>query len=323
MLSRVILSLIAASSIFWIPAAQSQSPKKNFVDAEADIEYRHNFEPLTTKHATRVLIDRFHETIYTNEGPASGADVMLEIMGRDGFSVSYADTALDGGLLDTADILIIHGLPNNEINLDNGATLWQSPLSDSEIEAIARFVDGGGGLYLSLSHFPNGSGALPLLEAFAVKFRDGYLYSKEYPSFTDPDNGHCSHYFGMSKKDGTLNGDHPLIKNGLKVEKIDYLCGAAIFREPEDAVLPFPKGSENYNKDDTISEASDHYAGMIGFDYGKGKVVVAADQGMFRDFIFTFDSGERVYVTITSPGNDNANLFVNMMRWLSPKIKMP
>jgi hypothetical protein len=45
--------------------------------------------------------------------------------------------------------------------------------------------------------------------------------------------------------------------------------------------------------------------------------------GVVADFVFTFNNGERVYVTITSPDNDNANLFVNMMRWLSPKIAVP
>lgn len=297
--------------------------KRNFQDAEVDSDYKHDFEPLTSNHGTHVLIDRFHQTIHTEEGYATGAHVMLDIMERDGFSVEYAETQLEYDLIADADILIIHGLPNDEIELDNGGVFWKSPLSDTELDAIVRWVDQGGGLYVSLSHFPGGSGALPLLEAFAVKFRDGYIYSKEYPSFTDPKDGRCSHYFGMSRKDNTLNSKHPIIKNGLQVNKVDYHCGAGIFRNPEDVVLQFPPGSENYNKDDSISEKSDHYAGMIGFNYGKGKVVIAADQGMFRDFIFTFDTGDQVYVTITGPDNDNANLFINMMRWLSPKISMP
>ncbi|WDI33016.1 hypothetical protein PUV54_07375 [Hyphococcus flavus] len=294
--------------------------QKEVIDAIADTDYRHEFEPLQKQHHTRVLIDRYHKTIYTNEGFATGAHAMLEIMDRDRFSVDYAEEALSQDILAQADILIIHGLPNDKIALENGGVFWKSPLSDSEIDSIVKFVDSGGGLYLSLSHFPNGSGALPLLEAFSVKFRDGYLYSKEYPSFTDPENGRCSHYFGMSEDDNTLNVDHPLIRHGLPVRKVDYHCGAAIFRNPEDVVLQFPAGSENYNKDNTFSEASGYYAGMIGFEFGKGKVVVAADQGMFRNFIFTFDTNEKVYVTITSPDNDNASLFINMMRWLSPKI---
>ncbi|GJL94135.1 MAG: hypothetical protein DHS20C05_05400 [Hyphococcus sp.] len=296
------------------------------MDAEVDIEYRHDFTPLALTHGTHVLIDRFHDTIYKNEGPATGASIMLDIMHRDGFSIEYTETAIDDATLQNTDVLLIHGLPNDEIALQNGGVFWKSPLTEVELETIVRWVDQGGGLFVSLSHFPGGSGARPLLEAFAVKFRDGYLYSKEYPSFTDPDNGRCSHYFGMSTKDGTLNIDHPMLKSGLPVEKVDYHCGAAIFRNLEDAILPFPPGSGNFvngsisKTKDNISETSDYYAGMIGFEYGKGKVVVAADQGMFRDFIFTFDSGDRVYITITSPDNDNANLFINMMRWLSPKI---
>ncbi len=312
--------------IFLTPAFAAE--KKEAVDAEVDLDYRHDFAPLEQAHGTRVLIDRFHKTIYTSPEGETGAEIMLEIMGRDGFSVDYADAAITADALAQTDLLIIHGLPNEKIKLDSGEIFYRSPLSAEEIDAIVRWVDAGGGLYLSLSHFPNGSGAAPLLEAFSVKFRDGYLYSKEYPSHTDPENGRCSHYFGMSRKDATLNGDHPMIKNGLPVEKVDYLCGAAIFRNREDAVLPFPKGSENhidgtYDPATSIYETSDDYAGMIAFDYGKGRVAVAADQGMFRDFIFTFNTGERVYVTITSPDNDNANLFVNMMRWLSPKISAP
>ncbi|WP_428407520.1 hypothetical protein [Hyphococcus sp.] len=321
MKKTIMLSVLAAAVLLAPPTAAA--PKQN-VDAEADIDYRHDFPLLKKQHGTRVLIDRFHETIYQEEGFATGAHVMLEIMGRDGFSVAYADAALSAATLEDSDVLIIHGLPNEKSELPNGAVFWKSPLSGEEIEAIVRFVDNGGGLYLSLSHFPNGSGAAPLLEAFAVKFRDGYVYSEEYPSFNDPEDGRCSHYFGMSREDGTLNPEHPLIENGLKVEKVDYLCGAAIFREPEDAVLSFPPGTANHfhgkASEGDVYETSDHYAGMIAFDYGKGKVVVSGDQGMFRDFIFTFDTGERVYVTITSPDNDNANLFVNMMRWLSPKI---
>lgn len=325
---RIAVAAPAACVFMWAAAAADAPPRKKVVDAEADIEYSHQFEPLAQRHGTRVLIDRHHKTIYRNEGLETGAHVMLDIMDRDGFSVAYAENALAAEALGNADILIIHGLPNDEIELDNGAVFWKSPLSEKEVETIVRFVDAGGGLYLSLSHFPNGSGALPLLEAFAVKFRDGYLYSKEYPSFTDPQNGRCSHYFGMSRRDGTINDGHPIINAGLPVREIDFHCGAAVFRKSGDPVLPFPEASENHTEGsisdpENSFEISDAYAGMIGFQYGKGKVVVATDQGMFRNFIFTFDTGERVYVTITSPDNDNANLFVNMMRWLSPKVETP
>lgn len=317
MLRPVSVLLFPTLGILALPALA----ERTIVDAVAHIEYVHEFSPLADPHHTRVLIDRHHETIYTNEQEhAHGAHAMLDILDRDGYSVRYADEPLTD--LAEADVLIIHGLPNEGIELDEETTFWRSPITDDELDTIVRWVADGGGLFLTLSHFPNGSGGLPLLEAFAVSFRDGYLWHPEHPNFTDPED-RCSHFFGMDAERGLLNPAHPVLAMGEPVEKVDFHCGAAVVRRPEDVILPFSAGARNYNKDETFFEESDFYAGMIGFDYGMGRVVVATDQGMFRNFIFFFDDETKVYVTITSPDNDNGNLFVDLMRWLSPKIPDP
>jgi len=290
-------------------------------DAVVDSDYIHDFEPLDTDHNTHVVIDRGHNTIYA-QGESSGAGTMLDIMERDGFAISYAEGPLDQSL-DSADVLIIHGLPNDEIELPSGESLWRSPLSPEEVEAVVRWVDDGGSLFLTLSHFPNGSGARPLLDAMAVQFIDGYIWHEDTPSFDDPKNGRCSHFFGMSPEQGMVNSEHPLFANGLPINRVDYLCGAAVWRTPEDAILPFPPGTQSHlngrirSDEPSFIKTSDQYAGMIGFQFGGGRVVISADQGMFRDFIFTFNETERVHVTITSPDNDNADLFINLMRWLA------
>ncbi len=292
--------------------------EKVVTEAVADIDFKHQFNALKQKHGTKVLIDRFHQTIYKTDDDSHGAHAMLDIMQRDGFMIEYTEKALDLSEFNT-NILIIHGLPNDKILLDNDAIFWKSPISGDELDSVIRWVANGGSLFLTLSHFPGGSGARPMLEAFDVKFRDGYAYSPLYPSFVSED-GRCSNFFGMSEEQGLLVKSHPIYSKGQPVGKVDFHCGAAIFRHESDVVIAYPKGTGNYNQDNTIHETSDYYAAMIGFDYGKGKVVVTTDQGMFRNFIFTFDEKEKVYVTLTSPNNDNANLFVNMMRWLSPKI---
>ncbi len=301
--------------------ARENSIKREVIDAVVS-DYVHEFPVLSTQHGSRVVIDRFHETIYSLPDEENGTLQMQDMMRRDGFTLVDATSSLDQHL-QGADVLIIHGLPNDKVELPNGGVFWKSPLSSEEVDAIIRYIDAGGGLYLSLSHWPGGGGALPLLEALNVKLRDGYVWSKEYPSYVDPASGICSHYFGMSEADGTLNKGHPVAAGPLTVNKVDFLCGTAIFREKKDAILPFPAGSINYTTGEIAAEASDEYAGMIGFSYGKGKVVVATDQGMFRNFIFTFTDGENtedIAVTL-SADNDNANLFINMMRWLSAKIE--
>ncbi len=301
--------------------AEDAGINRTFVDAEFT-SYVPEFEPLAKgSHSTQVLVDRFHNTIYSVPDTENGTQLMQDMMRKDGFVLTSATTPLHENL-HGIDIVIIHGLPNKKIELPNGGTYWKSPVSEEDLDALVKFIDNGGGLFLTLSHWPGGSGALPILEALNVKFRDGYVWSKEYPSYTDPEHGICSHYFGMSEQDNTLNPSHPVVQGPLVVNKVDYLCGAAVFRNPEDVILPFPSNSINYSPNDMASETSDQYAGMIGFTFGKGKVVIATDQGLFRNFIFTFSDGKsqsKVPVTL-SPTNDNANLFVNMMRWLSAHI---
>jgi len=221
------------------------------------------------------------------------------------------------------DLLIIHGMPNNRIELGNSEVneiVYKSPLMDNEVIDIAKYVHEGGSLLLFLSHFPNSSGALPLLEAFNIKFRDGYAYHPNYP-------GHkgdlCSHFI-MTKENKLMNINHPVLANrlshGTLPDSIKFLCGAAVFRNPEDVILAFPRNTINYTPTSDgsadIEEDSDSYAGMIGFEFGQGRVIVCTDQGIFRSLDLLID-GEKIPVTIHDPKADNAALFLNSIRWLT------
>jgi hypothetical protein len=173
-----------------------------------------------------------------------------------------------------------------------------------------------------MSHFPSGSGGKPLLEAFSVKFRDGYAFHPDHPGLTPTTL--CS-WFTMTQENGLIRPAHPLLSQvkdlKLQVKKVKWLCGAAVFRNPEDVILAYPSNTVLYTPEvdrdkRTFAETSSQYAGMIGFEYGKGRVVVCADQGQFRNNLFK-DKDRTVYVTITDPEADNAALLVNTMRWLA------
>jgi hypothetical protein len=228
-------------------------------------------------------------------------------------------------LKNDGDILVIAGLPNDGQVLSGTdsvpTTLWKSPLSNLEVEGITNWVFEGGSLLLFMSHFPSGSGGKPLLEAFSVKFRDGYAYHPDHPGLTP--STLCS-WFTMTQENGLIHSAHPLLQNNkdakLQVRQVNWLCGATVFRNPEDVILSYPAKTVLYTPEvgrdkRSISETSDQYAGMIGFTYGKGRVVVCADQGQFRNNIFR-DKDRTIYVTISNPEADNAALLVNTMRWL-------
>lgn len=294
------------------------------VEAEFDTIFTYQFKPLKNSHHKKILIDQSHNTIYSLSYGKETAREMLRIMDVDGFDVEFTNQALDSVNLAEArpDMLVLHGMPNDKIILKAGEkkeVMYKSPLSDDEVMAITKYVYNGGSLFLFLSHFPGGSGALPLLEAFSIKFRDGYAY---HPNFPGHNCGLCSHFI-MTGKNEMINTNHPVLAsrlhNNLLPDTIKFLCGAAIFRNPEDNILPFPKNTINFTPAHDgsmdIEENSDAYAGMIGFDFGDGRVIVCTDQGIFRSLDLLIEE-EKIPVTIHDPSCDNADLFLNSIRWL-------
>lgn len=294
------------------------------VEAEFDTIFQYQFRPLKNSHRKKILIDESHNTIYSLSYGKETAREMLRIMKADGFDVQFTSQVLDSLTIDAInpDMLVLHGMPNDKIVLTSGEkkeAMYRSPLKDKEVMAITKYVYNGGSLLLFLSHFPGGSGALPLLEAFSIKFRDGYAY---HPNFPGHNGGKCSH-FRMTAANGMINGDHPVLSSrlsdGISPEIIKFLCGAAIFRNPEDNILSFPNNTINFTPthdgSERIEESSGSYAGMIGFDFGSGRVIVCTDQGIFRSLDLIIDN-EKIPVTIHDPDCDNAALFLNSIRWL-------
>ena len=311
-------------SLFAILCVTNFAVGQGTVEAELDTIFHYQFDPLKNPHHKKILIDQSHNTIYSLPYGKETAREMLRIMEADGFEVQFTDLVLDSMHLKTSapDILILHGMPNDKIVLNSVGkkeTIYKSPLKEEEVLAISKYVYKGGSLFLFLSHFPGGSGAAPLLEAFSIKFRDGYAY---HPNSPGHKGGLCSHFI-MTTKNEMLNIEHPVIASRLSDEllpdTVKFLCGAAIFRNPEDNILPFPKNTINftptYDGSIDIEESSDSYAGMIGFGFGLGRVIVCTDQGIFRSLDLLID-GEKIPVTIHDPECDNAALFLNSIRWL-------
>lgn len=289
----------------------------------SDSVYAFNFKASAGQSYKRILVDRYHKTIYTRPKAEQASEVMFQLARKDGFQVRFTDQELITGNLRESDILIIAGLPNDRVVLgkENGkeTVFWKSPLADREVESIARWTADGGRLMLFLSHYPNGSGGKPLLEALGVRFRDGGASHADHPSGEDDP---CA-WFTMTPQNKLINTAHPVLAEnkdaGLQVRKVRFLCGTAIYRNPEDVLLDFPDQTTHLspyeNERGDVREVSSDYAGMLAFAYGKGKVIVSSDLGVFRN-MKTIEKDKIVYITITDPDADNARLFIHCMRWL-------
>lgn len=294
------------------------------VEAEIDSSYFYQFESLKGKNRKKILVDKGHNTIYSNEVGVITSREMFRIIDEDGYNVEFTNERLDSSKLKSInpDLIILHGMPNNKVKLKVDSLkeiLYLSPLKDEEVKSIGNYVFNGGSLLLFVSHFPGGSGALPLLEAFGVKFRDGYAYQNQYHTSK---KGKCGHFL-MNHENGMLNYGHQIftstLDNSTIPQNVRFYCGAAIFRNPDDVILSFPLNTINYsttNENWDVEESSDYYAGMIGFQYGLGRVIICTDQGIFRSLNLIIE-GEKIPVTIHDPSSDNAGLLLNILRWLT------
>jgi len=294
------------------------------VEAEIDTTYNYQFKSIKKNNKKKILVDKGHNSIYSNESGVITAREMFRIIKEDGYALSFTDEKLNAETLksESTDLLLLHGMPNNRIKLTTDSiseTLYLSPLANEEVESIGKFVFNGGGLLLFLSHFPNGSGALPLLEAFNVKFRDGYANQHQ---FHTSKGGKCGHFL-MNSDNQMVNSNHEIFRSAIDTstipENIRFYCGAAVFRNPEDVILGFPNNTINYTPTEEnidAEEMSSSYAGMIGFKYGLGRVIICTDQGIFRSLDLFID-GEKIPVTIHDPNSENAGLLLNSLRWLT------
>lgn len=288
----------------------------------SDSTYTLAFTPLMSSPEKILLIDTYHKTVFQRPKKDQANEIMLQLAQQDGFHIQYVNKPLLKENVEAGRILLIEGLPNEQVvvNEQPKAIFQKSPLSDAEVENITRWIANGGRLFLFLSHYPNGSGGKPLLEALGVRFRDGGASHPNFPGlYGDP----CA-WFTMTLDNGLINRKHPVLASvkdeQLYVKTARFLCATAIFRNPDDVILAFPKGTTHIapyeNEQAELKEASDTYAGLLGFGFGKGKVIVSSDLGVFRNQK-VIDGAKVYYNTITDPKADNAKLLVNCLRWLA------
>ena len=123
-------------------------------------------------------------------------------------------------------------------------------------------------------------------------------------------------------------GSHPIIKgrNSSETVKRVQTFGSSTIIGPPGSInlLPLSKSSVDFMSIDTrvISRVPVKTKGMrshgIAFDFGKGKVVVT-DAWALKALIF--EPSERGRMGMNTPGNDNKQFALNIVRWLTGYLK--
>lgn len=198
--------------------------------------------------------------------------------------------------------------------------------SPVELDAIDRWVRGGGSLLLVTDHWPYGRAAAALGERFGVHMSGGFTQ----------DPGHFEASLGdsnltFSRENGLLT-EHPIIQgrnDSERVERVVTFTGqslagpqsAAAFLALAASATDRPPGVPVVEKSGGDVRVSMEYgetysaagrAQGLALEVEKGRVVVLGESGMLR--AHNDRSGR---VGMNYPGCDNRQLALNIMHWLS------
>lgn len=270
----------------------------------------------TTVHP-RVVIDQAHNNAST-AGWASRYWPFARLLENDGFKVSKGKVPFSGDCLDSIDVLVIANASGASkpqflginIPVNTEEKRGDPAFTGNEIETVKAWVDKGGSLLLIADHAPFGAASAGLAEAFGVRMNQGFV---EVPNeLSDP--------LLFSAENRRL-GQHPILSGDgpeTAVRNVMTFTGQSL-SGPDNAtvLLRLPDSALEYIAD-SVGNLKPHQAGNaqgLALEVGRGRVVILGEAAMLTAQV----AGGEPF-GMNSPGNDNRQLALNVMHWLSHKL---
>jgi hypothetical protein len=265
----------------------------------------------------RVVIDAGHHNFEIRANYA----VFAEALRDDGFVVEFADAAISAESLAGVELLVIVN-PLHPSNVDSWSLPTPSAFTNAEIEAIASFVEAGGGLWLVADHHPFPGAVGPLAARFGFTLHNGFAFRSPNPGEVVQD------LIGFRRSDETILGGHPITDGAQPGEQIEQLLSftgeafepppeaRALFVLPDDGLLLLPETAWQFDED-TPRVAAGGFAVAAVREQGRGKVAMFGEAAMLSAR-FVNSNGEWFGVGFVHPdARDNLQLVLNTARWLT------
>jgi hypothetical protein len=263
--------------------------------------------PAYTMRHPAVLFDEAHHNFHTVGGRYKP---FADLIGHDGYRVEANKKPISRAVLDRYEILIIA----NAMGAEGGGPQAANPaLTEAECQAVEAWVKAGGALLLitDMNHW--GAAAQRLGSRFGVEMSHGLTI--------DPRNS----VPGMAmrlvfSRENALLGDHPITRGRDASEQIDRVVtysGQSLLG-PRGSVRFLMLGEtavDQYEGDLVVVRAAGRCQGLA-LAHGKGRVVVLGEAGALSAQI----NAAGLLMGMNDPGNDNRQLALNIMHWLSGLI---
>lgn len=295
MMSRpilLVLLLVLTAGSLW---SQQVADTVN-IPAVATPNYKFGEGPL-------VAIDAAHNNFHTVDERYLPFATVLR---RDGYRVIGTEQPFTDSLLATIDILVISN-PVHESNLGRWSLPTPSAFTDPEIEAVIKWINEGGRLFLIADHMPFPGAVMALGKALGVTWSNGYAVSPEAGGFTQ-----------YRKNDSTVLS-HETTKD---IDSIISFTGSAFqVDERYTPLLVFPPTYNSYLtevageiNDSTAFESVVGWPQLAVAEIGKGRVVLSGEAAMFTAQI----AGEQqMRFGMNHPeALHNSAFLLNLLHWL-------
>lgn len=300
-LIRLPLILVTAFCLSTIASAQQI----------ADPEFNSRVErPAFSKSFPRILFDEAHNNFHTTTGRYKP---FVDLIVSDGYHVVRNRERFNRRTLDSFKILVIANALGAEEDDDEGAS--ESAFTPAEVQDVLDWVKSGGALLLIADHAPFGGAAELLGRAFGVEMSKGYVF--------DPEHADRAPSILVYTRENQLLLDHPITRGRDESEKINRVVaftGQALkTSEPGSVFLKL--GEKATDKPSAAAETSVSVGGQaqgLALKVGKGRAVILGEAAMLSAQIAGRD---KTPMGMNAPGNDNRQLALNIMHWLSGVLK--
>ncbi|MFY9610381.1 MAG: DUF4350 domain-containing protein [Blastocatellia bacterium] len=296
--------------------ARVHSSQPGAVEQSSDLEFNATVaRPAYLKHRPQVLFDQAHNNSDTSSGRYRP---FAELITSDGYRVVPNNVVFSKRALKGYEVLVVVNAsgPNGQRD--------RSPFTDEECDAVRDWVRAGGALLLITDHAPYSNAVTALLKRFGVEVTNGYTIDGSHQSQGSDDQTEL-----LFTRDGGL-AEHQITNGRDSTERINRVVaftgtslkgpgGSVAFLKLADTakdVLPPPaaksKSPDEPAPDHTTVSAAGRAQGLA-LELGNGRVVVLSEAAMLtaqvapRGFRFGMNA----------PGNDNRQLALNIMHWLS------
>ena len=276
-------------------------------------------QPMFVTHHPRLLVDQAHHNTHTAH---ARYDALARLVTADGFSVFADANPFTPHDLKEAEVLVVANPLGSED--PKSAKVTDPAFTAEECDAVHAWVEAGGALLLIADHAPMGMAARPMAARFGVDFNAGVLTD---PTLADKSFGASTLVF--SSATGTL-GDHVIIHGRAPAERVKRVrtyTGQSLSVPPgavallkvtpraQDIMLN-PAGGPGAVAD-SLKHGAAGRAQAIAFTVGRGRVVMIGETTIFAAQIQTGADGVKHKVGLNSPGFDNRQFALNVMRWLA------